>query len=756
MFNSLIKKYKKFKYRNHSAESLEDKINQELDIDYSSAIKLCKDAIEMGKSNLNIYLTLSRYYLKEDNHIKLINTMERAIKEEKYDERILNQVLYEYLKKNDKDKSYELYEFALCNKKETIYLFKGIAHLNFGNNKKIKKVYHEAINRNKADQEILFNLGNIYYNENNKKEAVELYEKAIELDFDKDIGVSLFIILTSIYEEEQKHERSINIIQDLINKKIYEPILVDKLISLKKDKKERIKISKDAFENNCFSIDSAINIIKKYYIDKNYEKATEILLKSYEYNINRKIKEENINYDYYKKLIKYYNEQIYYLNTYIGYSYIMDKKNTIAKKYLMENYNDKKICNKGIGYLINIFSKELNYDKVKELYQYAKDNNKDSPYVHLKMFHNNFIDKNEYHKILIEKTKQGDYIYEALYNLYQQTLNEEFIDGKDTSFFLKKIIDYFITNDSLKNTVDNKECLESKIKILIDKEDNPTRIILKEENNKEKIEGEIKNLKMIKKLMKDEADIPVITEPFEYNNKFYYSMSLENAMTLTELINYKQIFFKDYFNAIKSLAKIHIFMPREQEKYNFREKLPIYVNNSGIEEEIIDEMNIILPILENSKLWGFSKDGFTDNWLFSNKDKPIIIDAEDKNIVPYALDLSSLINFIPAYDNIKDRVELANMYISIIEQIIPLEEKYKINKNKFIKEYIVATVFRSIEKSGYFKTIDRFEDSKEALNTGIKTIDYIFSNGLGFDNKEIIALSNIRNLLNTKYESYTI
>ncbi|MBT5022728.1 hypothetical protein HON01_07900, partial [Candidatus Woesearchaeota archaeon] len=141
----------------------------------------------------------------------------------------------------------------------------------------------------------------------------------------------------------------------------------------------------------------------------------------------------------------------------------------------------------------------------------------------------------------------------------------------------------------------------------------------------------------------------------------------------------------------------------------------------------------VVEVLKNSKNICYNKDSTTENWMITPDETIVLIDTEDKGIVPYALDLASFLNLDEPFVDFEERFDYVQLYIDTVNNICDSEKRpdRKINdKELFLEEYCNAVIYRSITNSS---SLSLKNESRAAFNmrtTGIQMIDYMKENNM--------------------------
>jgi len=161
----------------------------------------------------------------------------------------------------------------------------------------------------------------------------------------------------------------------------------------------------------------------------------------------------------------------------------------------------------------------------------------------------------------------------------------------------------------------------------------------------------------------------------------------------------------------------------------------------------------IMDILLSSKNMCYNKDSTTRNWMINQRGRLIVIDTEDRGVVPYALDVASFLNFTPS-TTFDEMITSVNKYAHTINSICKKEkipDKMIIDKKQFMIEYFNAVIYRAIISQPYLDDFIKIEgrphikDMLPLLEGGIKSIDYLRKNKwiIQTDDKHYEAIRNL-------------
>jgi len=305
-------------------------------------------------------------------------------------------------------------------------------------------------------------------------------------------------------------------------------------------------------------------------------------------------------------------------------------------------------------------------------------------------------------------------------------------------------------------------------------------ILIKESDSD--FEKEIEINKRLHEIVGDCCVLPTPLDNFKIGSKYYYIMKREKGLTLSEVISeinlnkkgegvlnesldnlitclqmeeeginnlyINKVFRDDFKNVnfylekmimkknndkiLKIMAKIHVLMPNDLERYNFDKKLGAKVLKAELNESIINSARPLLDVLSSSKHWGYNNDSCSDNWMISSKGKIILLDTEDRGQIPYAVDLAHLLNFVSS-EPFEKKLDLVNKYVGYINEVCAqhdLKEKRITDESQFMLEYCNGVIYRSIANYGYLFSKRMPHDSKQVAETGIEMIDYMQRNNM--------------------------
>jgi len=305
-------------------------------------------------------------------------------------------------------------------------------------------------------------------------------------------------------------------------------------------------------------------------------------------------------------------------------------------------------------------------------------------------------------------------------------------------------------------------------------------ILIKESDSDFKKEIEINQ--RLHEIVGDCCVLPSPLDNFKIGSKYYYIMKREKGLTLSEVISEinlskkgkgvlrksldnlikcfqlrvggisnfyidkvirddlknvnfyleKMIMDKNNDKILKIMAKIHVLMPNDLERYNFDKKLGAKVLKAELNESIINSARPMLDVLSKSTHWGYNNDSCSDNWMISSKGKIILLDTEDRGQIPYAVDLAHLLNFVSS-EPFEKKLNLVNKYVRYINEVCDqhdLKEKKITDESQFMLEYCNGVIYRSIANYGYLFSKRRPHDSKQVAETGIEMIDHMQRNNM--------------------------
>ncbi|MFO7710646.1 MAG: hypothetical protein R6V53_02675 [Candidatus Woesearchaeota archaeon] len=600
-----------------------------------------------------------------------------------------------------------------------------LIHLIMADRLKDDSYLFEAIRRNETSAMIYGTLGNNALNQDKPDEAQHYIEKALEYEQGELIGSILYINLSQVYSEKGQSEKAIKVLQDCIGRGIHNRIIYDELIGLcqKQDRfPEAFEAAYHAYKNQCPSALAATILTKQPERNKDFLNVAKLFQASYDYLKSKVIPNDTLRTDC--EFFQFEYERYMVISQHLALAYYSCSKWELAKQYFEESYFAGEIQKGPLARLISIYLEESESAKLQNAVQYAIDNNLDAPLMYSILYKGAMIDKSKYHEALAHKTEDTGNRESALAMLVQESINEGTLFNKRPVDYLRELI----------NTAKENNTLESRVRPFVESgghvdlytfDEHHLNIILKQSDSLQTLKDEEQNLNHIRTLLQGVARTPDSINCFEYYGKQYFAMTYEHAMSLTQLIKTGQIQEQEYRFALDTLATLHAKMPHNQSRYDFRGKVGTYIDNSGLQIDP-SQMLRILPLLEESDHWGFSKDAFTDNWLFADDMELIVVDTENKGLVPYALDLASFLNFVPFYQYMEDRVYTAKQYVERINQL----QDNPLDWDSFMQEFMVGTIYRSVEKAGYFRYLSRYEDMISAIGTGVVAIEYALDNNL--------------------------
>ena len=679
----------------------------------------------------------------------------RSMQEGVYDNIILTQLMLDSVKKGREEDADKIYNLALKNDctHPDMYLF-------YSDIKRdTLQIFEEAIKRRDANTPIYAQAAFAHLRKGNLYDA-EKYFGSIDVEEMDDKYQRIFYQnKASLKFLKRELGEACEALEEAIDKGLGDIMIFDQLIGYcqmkegsqeeyvlyqpREENSDTMRISKKAVECGIYSGAAACMISLNHAVSGEYDSAIQLLEKSYDYHLHLKMPEELIfevldDSSFTPQFVNYMSV----CNT-LGMCHAAKGDFKKVKEYLLEAYEGNHILKAYLPHLVHALSKEHDFQKLQEVYDYAVLQNKDSPELFKQMYLSKTITKQKYHKELLRKTKDEEDKDKAYAYLSQEAMDEGKLFGKSAEDYLTVLINESTKKGTLSQRTDDL-AKDGKVKMFTFDGISST-LIMKASENIDELESERENLEKIKNIVMKKANTPKSVPCFEYEGEYYFAMSYEHALPLTHLIKTDQIEEEEYLNALHVLAKLHVLMPREQEKYDFRSRIGPYVKDAGLDERVASDIMQVVPVLEQADHWGYSKDAFTDNWLFGDGNLPVIIDTENKGLVPYALDLASFLNFIPYYTDIEERIYAVNQYVDSANTLHERNNLGEIDKNIFLQEFLAGTLFRSIEKSGYFRAMGRNNDASIALGVGKETAEYVL------DNKHLQHCSeeveNIRNHL---------
>ena len=473
----------------------------------------------------------------------------------------------------------------------------------------------------------------------------------------------------------------------------------------------------------------------------------------------------------------------------------------------IKNHHLKRIVSMGYNTstdIANIFNVNNLYGEIVKLLEKAHDKDNKEYIVYfilINMMKYNIMkdywhSRTDYMKKLVEKMiKFGDFKKSIKTYKLSKTVIWVFkkFYGIDFPFIIKESFDdplFEIENSIMLNHIMKSKIVDSDInyrypyivKIGENREDDEVFTMIEEEENDKDIV------------------IPQYTYYFETNDSYFCIIEKESGITLTEAIDRSAISTQLYLKYIEILAFIHMLMPKGHlEKYNLKKKIENYVKNSDYDLLLIPLLKKIIKPLSRSKHFAFNKDSHTDNIMYLDNQKLLILDLDNKGFAPTALDLATYLNFIPFFSDIEIRYKIVDYYINHFNMLCAeiksgkiekpifgryfgfniggknivhmdtsniksdknisnepiLTHKYKPNLIKientvnFKKQYLISVILRGIEKKEYYKRLNRVEHSNRVEETINATIDFIFSTKI-FSKKELDIFERIQNIIKKK------
>ena len=108
--------------------------------------------------------------------------------------------------------------------------------------------------------------------------------------------------------------------------------------------------------------------------------------------------------------------------------------------------------------------------------------------------------------------------------------------------------------------------------------------------------------------------------------------------------------------------------------------------------------------------------------------KIVVIDTEDKGLVPYALDLASFLNLDVPFFEFEARLDAVDEYIGFTEEICTQQRRVDRKIGGvwcFKKEYCNAVVYRSIANGSALSYSGLVDDALQIRQTGVLMIDHM-------------------------------
>ncbi|MBT6518651.1 hypothetical protein HOK51_02315, partial [Candidatus Woesearchaeota archaeon] len=659
-------------------------------------IELGKKAIKEKKETENTILTLSAAHINNNQLIKAWWLITPYVKDKECCPELICNYARIFMNLNQTNKAIHILEKAKSldrvNKECLMNL-----HTNYRKKGNIKKAI-ETIEYGRKnliiDDDLLLFLANDYIAINNYRKSEEILEQLLHLTPKSHLSRIIFAdVCNKIYERY-------NNITNRLFKKIN---VINKITTNKKKfQKKSIEILNQIIEENSADV-FAYELLSEIYIKNSEENKSELLLKNAVENKKTSAKIyrtlaglENINLLYKKfpefrldqmlenlfntekfKLSEEESKQgLYYLEKAIDHDdAISEDFLNLIVQYMYYNRNQdvnrviKKAANEGKAnaLILGLLAEETGeikwYRKLNELIENESSSNYQAYYMMSELIRDvpkhikqklNFKTSSEYLKLMVQQMRKNKEFKSGLGNYKQATNKLKKISNTD--FFMKDI---------------NRIALFDSI-IVKEKEIN--------KQNKSSFKEEKRIHAKLEKILEKEVDMPKSIDEFIDGNKAYYVMTLEEGITLTNLILTNCMYPQIYHEILGIIAKIHVKFPLEAlADYSLEDKLSKKISNKEIEPDFKNYCKPVIEVLNKSKNMCYNKDSTTENWMVNpvKKDKLtgkniyqiVLIDTEDKGIVPYALDLASFLNLDEPFVDFEERFDYVQLYIDTVNNI---------------------------------------------------------------------------------------
>jgi len=336
------------------------------------------------------------------------------------------------------------------------------------------------------------------------------------------------------------------------------------------------------------------------------------------------------------------------------------------------------------------------------------------------MWSDGLIDSDDYAHMLNEckesfySRRYHEHLFYAFY-LADLVEKEGPVFGKTRDDYLMEYIQIlkqerilYMFGDYLENRTD--------IKFITQGERNMQRFLIKRRPLKDKsiFAKELANRERLDKIMDDQIKLPDITGILEDDNDAFIVIRHELGLTLTEAIKNRQLDDDDYYTILNNLCKIWNEMPIDG-RYDFKVRFPQYAKIAGLWRE----RELFLPVLnglEGSGFWVYNNDSHSDNFLLGDENELMFLDTAIKDPVPMSVELAHFLNFIP-YKSFEER-------LGLVEEVHKAFGM-KVGVNNFIEEFCLGTIFRSVEKQGYYFVQEREDDYISAIEAGQDAASYL-------------------------------
>ncbi|MBT7367660.1 hypothetical protein HN814_05585, partial [Candidatus Woesearchaeota archaeon] len=629
---------------------------------------ILEQSLEKVKTKEPASLLLSVYYSKEGNAKKAIDLLEKERNKLTLSPEGFRILSFCYTLEKEHDNAIDVVEHAIRLGKinEKLIDRLPIYYRNAGRLKDVISFMQSRIPDHKTQPEFFLKLANIYLETGYMQPKIkkiqdehELYELSIgnyNITFEKDKA-------TSILDDLIKKSKGISDSYNLLIKLFYDKQLYDTTNSLDKliqDKtKDWISLVKLA-QDKVMSGNNDFTIIKKEDKNKQDDIIHPHFKKVEDYygmRIGKKTLEEIS--ELYESALKYDDVEDIVYELLSSCYYELNKKDDLIR-ILNEGIKKNKLCAEN-KVILGLISEDIN--QIKEVIEICKDeNNTDySAYTALA----NISSKKPKLKKELKLGTENHYI-----NLLVKQLKKN-KDLKQSLFEFKKASNKLNIIANMEKLVENRSLL-SITEYLVIKE---AKIENKYDSNKkisnlEKFEKEKIIKKTLEKIVKTKAQIPSYYDHFEEDGHTYYITRLCQGYTFSEAINIGWLNEKNYKKVLDLIATIHVKTPLELlSDYNLEDKLDKRISKKDIDPEFKSYCKPVVEVLKNSKNICYNKDSTTENWMITPDETIVLIDTEDKGIVPYALDLASFLNLDEPFVDFEERFDYVQLYIDTVNNI---------------------------------------------------------------------------------------
>ncbi len=254
-------------------------------------------------------------------------------------------------------------------------------------------------------------------------------------------------------------------------------------------------------------------------------------------------------------------------------------------------------------------------------------------------------------------------------------------------------------------------------------------IIIKD-GTKEELNKERRIRDILEKLADEGVRVPTYIDTISGDKTFHYIMTLEDGDTLTDSIRSDRISEEQYFRIMKFMAKVHVLFPIDEIKgqYNLEQKVKQKISRREVDPLFNEDCMPVIKCLQASKNITYNKDSTSANWLVREDGKIVVIDTEDKGLVPYALDLASFLNLDVPFFEFEARLDAVDEYIGFTEEICTQQRRVDRKIGGvwcFKKEYCNAVVYRSIANGSALSYSGLVDDALQIRQTGVLMIDHM-------------------------------